>query len=247
MARECLKTHEMSFLNRPKMTNIDYLTYGSSDFVMAPYGPYWKFMKKLCMSELLGGRILDQNLPIRHEEIERFLHFLLKKADKGEEVDVGAELVRLTNNIISRMALNRRCSDDDEEAQEVREVVGEMCELAGRFNFSDMFWFCRNLDLQGYGKRLKDVRDRYDNMMGKIIEDREEARRKRKNDQRDGDNVVNLLDILLDIYGDEASEIKLTRENIKGFIMVSSLFFMHVISDFQIIFFYLSLLGFSIL
>ncbi|XP_062003700.1 cytochrome P450 93A2-like [Rosa rugosa] len=219
MARECLKTHEMSFLNRPKMTNVDYLTYGSADFVMAPYGPYWKFMKKLCMSELLGGRILDQNLPIRHEEIERFLHFMVKKADKGEQVDVGGELVRLTNNIISRMTFNRRCSDDDEEAYEVREVLEEMCELAGRFNFSDMFWFCKNLDLQGYGKRLKDVRNRYDKMMGKIMEEHEESRRKRKNDPSKCDNPVNLLDILLDIYEDQSSEIKLTRENIKGFIM----------------------------
>ncbi|XP_050382483.1 cytochrome P450 93A2-like [Argentina anserina] len=219
MARECLKTHEMSFLNRPKMTNVDYLTYGSADFVMAPYGPYWKFMKKLCMSELLGGRILDQNLPIRQEEIERFLHVMLKKAYKGEQVDVGGELVRLTNNIISRMAFNRRCSVDDEEAHEVREVLEEMCELAGRFNFSDMFWFCKNLDLQGYAKRLKNVRDRYDKIMGRIIEEHEEARRRKKNNSSKGGNAVNLLDILLDIYEDQSSEIQFTRENIKGFIM----------------------------
>ncbi|KAH7511012.1 hypothetical protein FEM48_ZijujUnG0057500 [Ziziphus jujuba var. spinosa] len=165
IAKECLKTNEKCFLNRPKMANIDYLTYGSADFTMAPYGPYWKFMKKLCMSELLGVRTLDLHIPVRREEIKRFLKSTLRKAEKGEEMEVGAEVIRLTNNIISRMALKRRCSEDEDEAHKVRKLIEEMCELAGRFNASDMFWFCKNLDLQGYGKRLKDVRD------GEAIED----------------------------------------------------------------------------
>ncbi|CAL2272541.1 unnamed protein product [Prunus armeniaca] len=218
MAKEFLKINETSFLNRPKMANVDYLTYGSTDFAMAPYGPYWKFMKKLCMTELLGGRILEQNLPIRDDEIKRFLHVVLSKADKGEELDVGSELVRLSNNIISRMALKRRCSEQDEEAHMVRELVGKMNELAGKFNFTDMFWFCKNFDLQGYGKRLKEVRDRYDDMMEKIIKEHEDERRKRIK-EREGDDGLDLLDILLDIYEDQGSEIKLSRENIKSFIM----------------------------
>ncbi|KAF2307817.1 hypothetical protein GH714_032069 [Hevea brasiliensis] len=67
------------------MFAVDYLTYGSADFSFAPYGPYWKFMKKICVSELLGGRILDQFLPVRHEEIRRFLHLMLKKANAGTD------------------------------------------------------------------------------------------------------------------------------------------------------------------
>ncbi|KAH7512429.1 cytochrome P450 93A3 [Ziziphus jujuba] len=218
IAKECLKTNEKCFLNRPKMANIDYLTYGSADFTMAPYGPYWKFMKKLCMSELLGVRTLDLHIPVRREEIKRFLKSTLRKAEKGEEMEVGAEVIRLTNNIISRMALKRRCSEDEDEAHKVRKLIEEMCELAGRFNASDMFWFCKNLDLQGYGKRLKDVRDGYDRMMEKIMNEHEETRKKKRS-QSDEDGVKDLLDILLDIYEDENSEIKLTRENIKAFIM----------------------------
>jgi hypothetical protein len=100
MARECLKTHETCFLNRPKMTNIDYLTYGSTDFFLSPYGPYWKFMKKLCMTKLLSGKTLDQHISVRAEEMKRFLNLLLDKANASEAVDVEAELIRLTNNII---------------------------------------------------------------------------------------------------------------------------------------------------
>ncbi|KAF9597338.1 hypothetical protein IFM89_017241 [Coptis chinensis] len=80
-AKEFLKTHELSFSSRPSSSAIDYLTYGSADFSFAPYGPYWKFMKKIVMTELLGGRTLDQLLNVRREEIQRFLVLMLRKSD----------------------------------------------------------------------------------------------------------------------------------------------------------------------
>ncbi len=36
---------------------------------------------------------------------------------------MGAELLRLTNNIISMMALSQRCSDNDDKADDVRALV----------------------------------------------------------------------------------------------------------------------------
>lgn len=198
---------------------MDYLTSGSTDFIFGPCGPYWKFMKKLCMSELLGGHILDQFLPVRREEVERFLKLLLKKAEACESVDVGGELMRLTNNIVSRMIMSRRCSDNDNEADEVRKVVKETAELSGKFNVSDYIGFCRNLDLQGFGRRLKEVRENFQTMMERIIEEHEEAR---KEEKRGGNNEVkDLLDILLDIAEDESLEIRLTRQDIKAFVLVN--------------------------
>ncbi|OWM67192.1 cytochrome P450 93A3-like [Punica granatum] len=214
VAKQILRTHELSFLNRPKMANPDYLTYGSADFTFAPYGPYWKFIKKLCMTQLLGGPTLEHLSPIRMEELKRFLKLMQRKAEEGEQVNVGTELMRLTNNIISRMALSQRCSDKEDEADKVRRLVREMTELAGKFNLSDSIWFCRNFDIQGFRKRLKDVRDRYDAMMERIIKEHLEAR-KEGNESKKRD----LLDMLLDIYEDPSSKMRLTRENIKAFIM----------------------------
>ncbi|KAK8649296.1 hypothetical protein V6N13_130026 [Hibiscus sabdariffa] len=215
MAKEFLKTHESSFSNRPITAAVDYLTYGSADFSFAPYGPYWKFMKKICMSELLSGRMLDQFLPVRVEEIRRFLQLMEKKASTGEKVDVGGELVRLTNNIVSRMAMNQTCSDNEDEAEEVRKLVEATAELTGQFNLSDFIWFCKNLDLQGMKKKLKHVRDKFDSMMDKIIKEHEEARKR-----KDHDTVKDLLHVLLDTSEDETSDMKLSRENIKAFILV---------------------------
>lgn len=184
-------------------------------------------MKKLCMTELLGGRILHQHLPIRAEEIRLFLKGMMKKAELREEVNVGEELAMLANNIITRMALRRRCCDVEGEGHQLIELVKEMTELGGKFNLGDMLWFVKKFDLQGFGKRLESVRGRYDDIMERIMKEHEDARRNKKKGKEMGSNgddegVRDLLDILLDIYADESSEIKLTRENIKAFIMVSN-------------------------
>ncbi|PON91644.1 Cytochrome P450, E-class, group I [Trema orientale] len=220
IAKECLKTNESCFLNRPQRANFDYLTYGNSDFSVAPYGPFWKFMRKLTVNKLLGASIMDFYRPIRREEIGVLISNLRKLANDGEKVDVGAQLMGLTNNVISRMALKQKCAKNDDDAYEMRHVVDEMCDLAGKLNVQDFIWFCRKLDLQRFGKRLREVRGRYDRLMGRIIEDHEQAKRKRKESKcADDEEVKDILDMLLDEFEDEKSEIKLTKENIHAYVM----------------------------
>ncbi|KAK7259473.1 hypothetical protein RIF29_25081 [Crotalaria pallida] len=217
-AKEFLKTHETHFSNRPKSFSVDYLTYGSQDFSFAPYGPYWKFMKKICMSELLGGHTLNQLLPVRRQETTRFLKLLFKKGTAFQEVNVGGELMTLSNNIISRMIMCETWSENDDEAEEMRKLVEDTAHLTGLFNVSDFIWFFKNWDVQGFGKRLKEIRDRFDAMLEKVIKEHEEERRKRMEEGAGDGQIKDLLGILLDILEDESAEIKLTKENIKAFI-----------------------------
>ncbi|XP_062119277.1 3,9-dihydroxypterocarpan 6A-monooxygenase-like [Humulus lupulus] len=224
IAEECLKTNESCFLNRPQRANFDYLTYGNSDFSVAPYGPFWKFMRKLTVSKLLGASIMDFYRPIRREEIGSLIKNMQRLANDGEKVDVGAQLMGLTNNVVSRMALKQKCAKNDDDAYEMRHVIDEMCDLGGKLNVQDFIWFCKKFDLQRFGKRLKEVRDRYDRLMGKIIEEHVEAKRKRKEDNSDEDeSYKDILDMLLDEFEDEKSKIKLTKENILAYVMVNIL------------------------
>ena len=73
--------------------------------------------------------------------------------------------------------MSKKCSGNDSQAVEVRKAIQEGSELCGQFNFSDLFWFCKNLDLQGLGKRLKRVRDKYDEILKKIIQKHQEIRK----------------------------------------------------------------------
>ncbi|XP_061348423.1 3,9-dihydroxypterocarpan 6A-monooxygenase-like [Gastrolobium bilobum] len=218
IAKEFLKTHETCFSNRFRSAAVHYLSYGSKGFVFAPYGSYWKFMKKICISELLGGRTLDKLLPLRQQETLRFLRLLQKKGEAGEAVDVGGELLILTNSIISRMTMNQTCSENDNDVEDIRKMVMDAAELAGKFNVSDFVWLCKNFDLQGMKKRLKEIHDRFDTMMERVIEEHERERKKRK-EEGEGAEFKDLLEILLEIKEDENTEIVFTGENIKAFIL----------------------------
>ncbi|KAL3569134.1 hypothetical protein D5086_029024 [Populus alba] len=70
--------------------------------------------------------------------------------------------------------------DNDDEADEVRNLVHEVAELTGKFNLSDFICFFKNLDFQGFGKRLKEVRRRFDTMTERIIKEHEEVRKIKK-------------------------------------------------------------------
>jgi cytochrome P450 family 93 subfamily A len=221
IAKEFLKTNETYFSNRFRSAAVDYLSYGSKGFLFATYGDYWKFMKKMCMSELLGGRTLDQLRPLRLQETMRFLRLLQRKGEAGEVVDVGGELLTLTNSIIARMAMSKTCSENEiDDVQDIRKMVTDTAELAGKFNVSDFIWFFKNLDFQGMNKRLKEIMHRFDTMMERVIREHQEERKKRKENGDGTAHVMDLLDILLETLENESTEIKLTRENVKAFILV---------------------------
>nr|GEV62605.1 cytochrome P450 93A3-like [Tanacetum cinerariifolium] len=213
IAKEFLRTNEKSFSNRTQSSASHYLLYESKDFVFAPYGPYWTFMKKMIMSQLLNKTTLDSHATVRRDEIDRFLKTLSQNAKIGKSLDLGGELMKLTNNVISRMIIGKRCTDDDGKEDEVSKLISEISVALGTFNPSDFIRFCKNIDFTGFGRKLKDIRARYDIMIEKVIKEHEEARKNNESGE-----VRDLLDMLLDIEQDTSMEIKLSKENIKALI-----------------------------
>ncbi|KAG4166304.1 hypothetical protein ERO13_A13G122266v2 [Gossypium hirsutum] len=224
LAKELLKHHELTFSARKHTAAIDHLTYNPS-FAFAPYGTYWKFIKKLSTFELLGNRTLGQFLPVRTKELHHFISFLLDKSKSSETlnlskssetVNLTEELLKLTNNVISQMMMSIRCSGTGDQADGVRTLVREVTEIFGEFNVSDIIWFFKNIDVQGFRKRVLDIHSRYDSLLEKIMRDREELRKNKKPNDED---VKDFLDMMLDVFEDEHSEIQLTRNHIKALIL----------------------------
>ncbi|KAK9138436.1 hypothetical protein Sjap_009030 [Stephania japonica] len=78
--------------------------------------------------------------------------------------------------------MNRRCSELDNDAVEIRELIEEVVELTGKFNLSDFIWLCKNFDLQGIRKRFEVARVKYDSMIEKIIKEHEEDKKSMRGD-----------------------------------------------------------------
>nr|AAF04115.1 flavone synthase II [Callistephus chinensis] len=215
LARDFLKTNELAFSSRKHSLAIDHVTYGVS-FAFAPYGPYWKFIKKTSIVELLGNQNLSNFLPIRTQEVHELLQTLMVKSKKNESVNLSEELLKLTNNVICQMMMSIRCSGTNNEADEAKNLVREVTKIFGEFNISDFICLFKNIDLQGFKKRYVDTHTRYNALLEKMIFEREEKRKQKKSEDGKGKDF---LDILLDVLEDENAEIKITRDHIKALIL----------------------------
>ncbi|XP_023521546.1 cytochrome P450 705A22-like, partial [Cucurbita pepo subsp. pepo] len=212
IAAEIFKTHDVLFASRPTLAFADKLYYGKLGFVLAPYGDYWRFMKKVCVTELLSPRQLERSQNVRREEIRQFLSRIAGHSRRKETVDIGAELMRLTNNTTCRMLMNTTCSGEKNEAERIRYLVKEAMEVITKICFGDVLGPFKNLGFLVYGKRALDVGRSCDELMEKILKEHELKGKMESNKPKD------FMDILLDIQQDHAAAINLTRTHIKAFI-----------------------------
>ncbi|KAK1408560.1 hypothetical protein QVD17_40440 [Tagetes erecta] len=215
LAHDLFKTNDLAFSNRKVTLAINHITNGAG-FAFAPYGPYWKFIKKLSTVELLSNQNLNRFLPIRTREIQELVEIIMAKAKEKESVNMTEELLKVSNNVICQMMMSVRCSEGNSEANEIKNFIRKGTKIFEEFNVSDFIWVFKKIDLQGFKKRYEDIHQRQDALLEKIICDREELRRTKGKGNGNGNDF---LDLLLDVFEDENAEIKITRNNIKATIL----------------------------
>ncbi|XP_030452969.1 beta-amyrin 24-hydroxylase-like [Syzygium oleosum] len=210
VAKEILKTHDAKFSSRFEMGPVQYSIYKQTGFMTAPYGPYYRFMKRLCLTRLFAGSQLDQFRHILKEEVERLVRSVSECSGEGRSCDLTGELTTLSNNIIFRMIMSKRYSKFVEEARELRRLVVEIMELGAKLGVSEVFGPLKWYDLFGHGRRLTEAMRRYDGVLEKVLRDYEE------NIDEGGES--DLLEMLLESCGDGNAEVEVTRDHIKHFV-----------------------------
>ncbi|KAG4208450.1 hypothetical protein ERO13_A03G132700v2, partial [Gossypium hirsutum] len=76
-AKEVLKIHDLECCSRPPLTGPKRLTYNFQDVAFAPYGHYWKEMRKICVAELFSMTSFSRfNLLGKKRRLESSFHEL---------------------------------------------------------------------------------------------------------------------------------------------------------------------------
>uniref|UniRef100_A0A6N2M659 Cytochrome P450 n=2 Tax=Salix TaxID=40685 RepID=A0A6N2M659_SALVM len=187
----------------------------STSFFNAPYGDYWKFMKKICMTELLGSSQMKKLKNVRHEEAVRFLSKMLEKGEKNDVADLSAEVLTLANNATCRMIMSARCSGKDNQADQCRELVSESFDLAGKLAICTLFGPLKRVGVWYLRKKIADVPKKYDELFESILVDHEENAKRGDTHMENKD----LMDILLEVYHDKNAEMRITRKQMKTFFL----------------------------
>ncbi|KAF7814031.1 cytochrome P450 71A1-like [Senna tora] len=216
MAEAFLKTHDGTIADRPRFTAGKYTLYNYANITWSQYGPYWRQARKMLLTELLSPKRLESYEYIRKEEVKNMVKRLYESANKT--VVLKHHLFALTLNVISRMALGKKFTGRINEnavvssSHEYIEMVDELLFLNGVLNIGDLIPWLNFMDLQGYIKRMKDLRKKLDKWMEDVLDEHEERRRKKI------ENYVaeDMVDVLLQLSQDPTLEVKIQRDGVKS-------------------------------
>ncbi|XVE55972.1 hypothetical protein DITRI_Ditri03aG0200200 [Diplodiscus trichospermus] len=183
-ARECLTTNDNAFASRPTTLAMEFLSYNHGMFGFAPYGPYWRQMRKLVTLELLSNYRLERLTHVRQSKIKTSVQELYQlwnqKKDSSDKILVEMKkwFKKVTLNVILRMIVGKRIpsSGNDTESERLTQALKDFFDLSSKFVISDALPFLRWLDIGGDKRFMKKVRKELDEIAQEWLEDHKQKR-----------------------------------------------------------------------
>ncbi|EER95892.2 flavonoid 3'-monooxygenase [Sorghum bicolor] len=222
-ARLVLKTHDFAFADRPATAAGAITSYGYLGIVHTPCGAYWRMARKLCATELFSARRVDSFRRVRTQEMRALVRGLFEC--RGA-VAVREHVAGATMRNILRMAVGEKWSGcyGSPEGEEFRRTLDEAFAATGAMsNIGEWVPLLGRLDVLGFKRKMKRLRDLHDHFYEKILVEHEERRRLA---QAGGEFVASdLVDVLLEradaeegTQTQESAEARLPRDGVKAFI-----------------------------
>ncbi|XP_056693014.1 cytochrome P450 71D445 isoform X2 [Spinacia oleracea] len=102
LAKVVMRAHDANFANRPELIVAKDLYYDYSDIGLAPYGEYWRQVRKIATLELFTARRVQSFRAIREEETTNFIKSIASEAAQGCSVNLSHRVFGLIFDITSR-------------------------------------------------------------------------------------------------------------------------------------------------
>ncbi|XP_020579085.1 indoleacetaldoxime dehydratase-like [Phalaenopsis equestris] len=193
--QEITQTQDHLFLNRPLFKATHELFYHGRDIAFAPYGEYWREMKKTAILHLLSSKKVESYKKVRKEEVG----FMMEEI--GRTMTTATNMTEVFNSlsrdVVSRVVIGRAARRTWWE-HGLRSLIDESSELTGEFYVGDYIPLLGSIFgvVGGFERRLRNVFQRSDELLEQIM-------RERRKEEDDGSYVANhsFLDCLLTLQG----------------------------------------------
>ncbi|XP_061365623.1 cytochrome P450 82A4-like [Gastrolobium bilobum] len=207
MAKECFTTNDMAVSSRPKLVAVEHMSYNQAVFSFAPYGPYWRELRKVATLEIFSSRRVDQLRDFRVLEVQTSIKELFNVWCKRRNecnyvlVDMKQWFFQLTFNMVLRMAVRKRyfgdeTGVDENEGQRCIKALREFMRLTGEFTVGDAIPYLRWFDFGGHEKAMKETAKEFDRILGEWLEEHCKNRTLDEKVDRDQD----LMDVMLSVF-----------------------------------------------
>ncbi len=107
-AREFVKVQDKVWAGRPLPPGADIFKENIENIVWAPYGNYWRHLRKICTIELFTSKRLESFRPLRTQEFSQMVRAIWDDSQQGKVVDLAVKISHLSFNNMTRMLLNKR-------------------------------------------------------------------------------------------------------------------------------------------
>ncbi|XP_028126426.1 cytochrome P450 703A2 [Camellia sinensis] len=212
--REILLRQDDIFASRPRTLAAVHLAYGCGDVALAPLGPHWKRMRRICMEHLLTTKRLESFANHRAEEAQHLVQDVWARAQTGEVVNLREVLGAFSMNNVTRMLLGKQYfgaeSAGPQEAMEFMHITHELFRLLGLIYLGDYLPFWRWVDPYGCEKKMREVEKRVDDFHIKIIEEHRRVNKGKKKKEIGGEEEdsgdMDFVDVLLSLPGENGKE-----------------------------------------
>nr|BBD34762.1 putative cytochrome P450 [Eschscholzia californica subsp. californica] len=235
--KECYTTNDRAFASRPRLIALEHLGYNHSLFGFAPYGPYWREMRKIITQELLSNSRLDLFKHVWDSEINSSIKKLYeiweKSSSSGDGGGAQPVLVEmkhwfadLTLNIIVKLVAGKpglyrvdkytsstisNIAIEDKVAEAARRYhkqFRDFFRLVGQFILGDALPFLRWLDLGGYEKEMKRTRKELGVLMDEWLEAHKIKRLTPMENEGDkGREHKDFMDVMLSVLDNNNTEL----------------------------------------
>ncbi|GAV79641.1 p450 domain-containing protein [Cephalotus follicularis] len=217
LMKEVVRDQDKIFGNRDTPVATLISTYGGTDIVFSPYGPYWKKMRKTFVHEILSNACLDSCYALRREEVQKTIRQVYNE-NIGMAIDIGElAFLTVTNSVMSMMFGETIQGETHVVGPEFRKVIAEHMVVLAKPNVTDLFSVLAWFDVQGMERQAKEILQSYDKIFNSAVElhtSSVAAKGVGGNEQTKG-----FLQVLLELRDHGDSDSKITITQIKAMLM----------------------------
>ncbi|KAJ3696882.1 hypothetical protein LUZ61_000587 [Rhynchospora tenuis] len=207
VAQEIMKKQDAIFASRPSLKANNIVAYGAKKVTFAPYGEYWKHVKKIYVAHLLGHAKVRSFEQARMGEVE----LVLEKVRHAQKMSNSIDLTEVFN-LFTVGTLGRVLSKSFSKRRSALELIEQVAALYYEFNFEDYFPALRYLDrFFGVESKFMNIFKRWDAFFEDMITDH--IKRARNNEEDGG-----FIEALLLLQANNQLDTELTREHLKAFL-----------------------------
>ncbi|KAI3934309.1 hypothetical protein MKW92_016443 [Papaver armeniacum] len=217
-SEQVLKTQDAEFCNRLRLARRKRLSYNYVDMVFAPYGEYWREIRKVCVLGLLSAKRVQSFKAVRAEQVDVLIDSISSSSSNTTPVNVFEMLTTFTDNIICRVVFSSTLGQptnrfDNGRLAELLREVSAVTSLSASDFFPKVSWIIDRIT--GFHGKIEKTFHDLDNFLQQIIDEHDNSERVKLQHE-------DIIDVLLKLKKAQTSTIRLTDDHIKAIVVVIS-------------------------